>query len=337
LAAAGLTERSDLQEWVLRHPEILGDGVRIVTFEFDRWRTASGAPERDRLDVLGLDRDGTLVVGELKRDAAPDTVEMQAIKYAAMTSRFTVESLATAHARFLSRDGDAVSAAEALELLNVHTSFGIDPVALRRPRIVLVAGSFPSIVTATAVWLTEMGVSFTLVKVQAYRTGGPGTHLLVTVSQLYPVREAESFMVGPRPASADAQDAAKEELPVIEWTADDYCRLDMLPPRPTVRAILDLCSNAPGVPVPLRTVEAVGERTTFEARGELAGLTMLVKSRFRRRNWPFTMEWAAGGDKQAYYTMTADQAALWIAATTRAADSSEIAALPSDAPDGQPQ
>jgi RecB family endonuclease NucS len=75
-----LRERSDLQEWVVAHPEIIGDGVLVVTFEFDHWQAFSGARERDRLDVLGLGADGQLVVAELKRDRAPDTVEMQAIK-----------------------------------------------------------------------------------------------------------------------------------------------------------------------------------------------------------------------------------------------------------------
>src|SRR5437588_9404375 len=92
LAEAGLTERQHLQEWVLSHPSILGDGVKIVTFEFDQWATAGGGRERDRLDVLGIDRDGYLVVAELKRGLAPDPTEMQAIKYAAMASRFSVET-----------------------------------------------------------------------------------------------------------------------------------------------------------------------------------------------------------------------------------------------------
>src|SRR5262249_16527161 len=81
LPDAGLRERRDLQEWVISHPEILGPEVLIVAFEFDRWMASSGGRERDRLDVLGLGRDGRLVVAELKRDRAPDTSEMQAIKY----------------------------------------------------------------------------------------------------------------------------------------------------------------------------------------------------------------------------------------------------------------
>src|SRR6266511_4015222 len=101
LADAGLRERADLQEWVLAHPTILGPDVLPVAFEFDRWRSASGERERDRLDILGLGTDGRLVVVELKRDRAPEPVEMQAIKYAAMASRFTPDMLASQHARFM--------------------------------------------------------------------------------------------------------------------------------------------------------------------------------------------------------------------------------------------
>jgi hypothetical protein len=59
----------------------------------DSWQSRTGA-ERDRLDVLAFGSDGHLVVAELKRDTAPDTVEMQAIKDAAKASRFDLTTLA---------------------------------------------------------------------------------------------------------------------------------------------------------------------------------------------------------------------------------------------------
>jgi hypothetical protein len=61
------------------------------------WWASKTNVEKDRLDILGLDREGRLVVAELKRDAAPDTVEMQAIRYTAMASRFDLDVLADAH------------------------------------------------------------------------------------------------------------------------------------------------------------------------------------------------------------------------------------------------
>lgn len=96
LTEAGLLERQHLQEWVLSHPEILGEEVLVITFEFDRWMTGVGTATWERLVVLGLDRTGRLVVAELKRDRASDAVVVQALNYAAMVSRFSLDLLAEA-------------------------------------------------------------------------------------------------------------------------------------------------------------------------------------------------------------------------------------------------
>ncbi|HTI32869.1 MAG TPA: hypothetical protein VL422_04270, partial [Miltoncostaea sp.] len=188
LADAGLKERSDLQEWVIAHPEILGSDVLVLGFEFDRWQAATGDRPLDRLDVLGIDSTGRLVVAELKRDRAPDTVEMQAVKYAAMASRFTEDLLVEHYARFLAKgsgpspvpDEDA-----ARERIIAHAG-ELDPEMLRQPRIVLVAGAFPPVVTASVVWLSEMGLDITLQRVSAYRVFDAGG-IVITVSQMFPI------------------------------------------------------------------------------------------------------------------------------------------------------
>lgn len=217
LADAGFRERDDLQEWVIEHPEILGEGVMVVAFEFDEWQSASGGRERDRLDVLGLDTDGTLVVAELKRDQAPDTVEMQAIKYAAMASRFDPALLAAHHARFLqARTGDDISDDDALLLLDDHTVEPLDTESLRQPRIVLVAGSFRSTTTASVVWLNEMGLDIRLVQVRAYRAG---EELVVTASAIYPPPSVEDFAISPRSPRRDLgreQREQRRELSVVK-------------------------------------------------------------------------------------------------------------------------
>jgi hypothetical protein len=198
LAEAGLTERRDLQEWVLKNPQMLGDDVEIVTFEFDRWGTARGESPRDRLDVLGLGADGRLVVAELKRDMAPDTVYSQAIKYAAMVSRFDDRTLGEYHADYLTRQGSPTNQDAAWARLVEHAP-DTDESTLRRPRIVLLARDFPPQVTAAAVWLNEMGLDLTLMRFQAYRAD---ERILLTVSQLLPVPDAEEFTVAPLRAEA---------------------------------------------------------------------------------------------------------------------------------------
>jgi hypothetical protein len=125
LADAGFKEREHLQEWVLTHPEIIGPDVMIVTFEFDKWSSAGGE-QKDRLDVLGLGKDGRIVVAELKRGRAPDTTDMQALKYAAMASRFKVSLLAEYHAKFSQRlKGASLTETEALAKLETHSDVGL--------------------------------------------------------------------------------------------------------------------------------------------------------------------------------------------------------------------
>ena len=315
LAEAGLTERTHLQEWVIAHPQILGSDVLIVAFEFDRWKSFSGQNERDRLDVLGLDKSGRLVVVELKRDKAPEATEMQAIKYAAMASRFTPEILASQHARFLSSRGDKTDEEQALDQLNEHVDFELSVESLRRPRIVLVASDFPPTLTASVVWLTEMGLDITLKKFLAYRTI---SETIITVSKLYPVQDVEEFTVAPFKTNVRPP---TPEYPVVDWTIEDFQLLRQYI-NPTTQAALNLCSAKPGQFVPLREVEAEAGRTRYEARADLAVLTMTVKKRLGRSNWPLEAQWAVGGEKQAYYRVTPEYAELWL--TSGAEDSGDI-------------
>ena len=240
LAEAGLRERADLQEWVRKNPEILGSGIRIVTFEFGAWQARDGHAS-DRLDLLGLDDDGHLVVVELKRGPAPDTVEMQAIKYAAFASRFTAQVLAERHAEYLSRvDGVPVSEDEARAQLEAHAGGELDPDHLRQPRIILMAASFPPQVTASAVWLWEMGIGVSLIEFHAHRTEHD---IVLTVSQTWPIPDVEDFTVSPRQVelrSADERVRTRREANAVttlvgDGTIDDGAPLTIevgaFPPR----------------------------------------------------------------------------------------------------------
>jgi alkylated DNA nucleotide flippase Atl1 len=206
LAEAGLREREHLQEWVLANPEMLGGSLLIVISECDRWSSVRGR-ERDRLDVLALDPDGHLVVVELKRDEAPETVEMQALKYAAFCSQFTPETLTEEFRSWRRRAGDDLDADAARTLLEAHLAEdvgGLESAPLSAPRIVLMAGGFSPSTTAVAVWLRQMGVDVTLRAVRAYRTAaGP----VISVSAVYPTPSVEQFTVSPLLAERKREEA----------------------------------------------------------------------------------------------------------------------------------
>lgn len=85
LGELGYWERRDLQSWVEQYPELVGPDLLLVTAEFDQWEFGNERV-KDLLDLLFLTADGAPLVAELKRGEAPDTVDLQALKYAAYCS-----------------------------------------------------------------------------------------------------------------------------------------------------------------------------------------------------------------------------------------------------------
>ncbi len=197
LAKESYLEREHLQEWLIANPQILGEDVMIVTSEFDRWKTALGDKRKDRLDILAMDSGGRLIVAELKRDKASNDVELQALKYAALVSRFTEDTLVEAHQRFLMRraGGRHVEEADARLSLETHIDGELDKDSWLQPLVVLIANDFPETVTNTVVWLSEAEVDITLLRYQLYRTSGDP---LLVITQTYPLPDSEEFLLAPR-------------------------------------------------------------------------------------------------------------------------------------------
>ena len=279
----------------------LGDGVMIVTLEYDGFVVAGGA-QKDRLDVLGLDPDGHLIVAELKRGIAPDTVEMQAVKYAAMASRFTLKTLASAFAAFKSRRGMAMAVDGATEALQTHAP-ALSDETLGEPRVVVVAQGFSPVVISSVVWLKKRGVDISLVRFQPYQTGDG--QVFVTFSRLFPLPELP--IVAPGTPIAEVPTNA---LHSVEWTTADLVALGRIA-NLTTRTTLDLCAERPDTVVSLTEIVETAGVTRPAGRAQLAGLTMVVKNRFGRRNWPFAPRWAADGTPQAFYAMSVATAARW--------------------------
>lgn len=306
LAAAGMRERSHLQEWVIANPEILGEGVLVITSEFDRWVSQAGR-DPDRLDILGLETSGRLVVAELKRDAAPESVSLQAINYAARASRFTPELLAEAYVDFMGRTSDEApsDATEALTALITHAP-DLSADTIENPRIVLVAGEFPPRVTSSVVWLSERGVDISLVRVQAYQWSD--SHA-ITVSRIWPVPDLEEFVVAPTRVERASQRPAP--LPATPWTEEDLQRLISLRVSQTILTTMDLCSKKPGTWIGGDEVQQVTGRGPNEHRGDYGGFGITLMRKFQRSNQPYEMNYGVGGSYIQYYRLNPDLAETW--------------------------
>ena len=78
-ASLGLKERDDVQRVLREHIDAISPDTLILAEEFGQWEDS-----KRRIDLLGLDRDGCLVVIEIKRTDDGGHMELQALRYAAM-------------------------------------------------------------------------------------------------------------------------------------------------------------------------------------------------------------------------------------------------------------
>jgi RecB family endonuclease NucS len=81
-------ERHHLQPLIRDNPQAIDPALFIVAEEFNSWE-GSGR----RIDLLGLDKEGNLVVIELKRIDEGGHMELQSIRYAAMLSTMDFEEV----------------------------------------------------------------------------------------------------------------------------------------------------------------------------------------------------------------------------------------------------
>ena len=178
-AELNLRERFDIQEWVDKTPEILGEPLLVISKELI-------LPSGKRLDLLAVDKQGALVVVELKRDDSGSEVEWQAIKYASYCSAFTREEVYGYYAEYLGADSD--DAQEAIEAF-----IDAEPEELNeKQRIILVSKEFHSDVISAVMWLRDFGVDVSCVRLTPYLDGEAG--LYITPEVIIPLPEAKTYI-----------------------------------------------------------------------------------------------------------------------------------------------
>lgn len=209
LSSMKLRERYDLQEWVLHTPALLGEELFIIADEVSQFdRTA------ERLDLLALDRRGKLVVVELKRTAVGTSAELQALRYAAFCSTFSLDDVLDIHRGFLARRYEReASTDEIREELSMFVQepdfFTLD----NKPRIILAAEEFSPEITANVLWLREFDVDISCVRLRPYMVND---QLLLDSTVLIPLPEAEQFLIRRGRKAADRSGRGRRPIEASE-------------------------------------------------------------------------------------------------------------------------
>jgi hypothetical protein len=213
-SAVGIRERADLQRLLRDQIDVVAsclgrrNDILIVSEEFADWEESNR-----RIDLLGLDKDANLVVFELKRTEDGGHMDLQAIRYAAMVSTLTfetVEEVFAGYLRRLGKEGDARSTI--LEHLGWENP-GEEAFA-ENIRIVLVSAEFSKELTTSVMWLNKQGLDICCVRIKPYLDTN---RVLVDVQRIIPLPEADDYTVRIKQKQAREKADREEERPSYEF------------------------------------------------------------------------------------------------------------------------
>jgi hypothetical protein len=182
----GILERISIQKVLRSNIDVVAPAVFIIAEEFGSWEES-----RRRIDLLGLDKEGNLVVIEIKRTDTGGHMDLQALRYAAMVSTMTFEQAVNTYEQYLENLGEDNDAQAALlEFLGweepMPELFAADV------KIVLVSADFSKELTTSVMWLNRKGLDIRCVRLKPYRDDGS---VYLDVQQVIPLPEAAEYEI----------------------------------------------------------------------------------------------------------------------------------------------
>lgn len=202
----GLRERSHLQEWICKNPSCLGEDLLIIQKEFSGF-----SDTMERLDLLAIDKHGSLIIIENKLDDTGRDVTWQALKYASYCSGLLKEDIRKIYQEFLDQSITSEKAEE--KLMEFFDGADYEDIILNKgvsQRIILIAANFRKEVTSTVLWLsTSYNMQIQCFEVTPYTMGD---NVFLSIEQIIPVKGSEDYMIGlAKKTQNEISEAAQEK------------------------------------------------------------------------------------------------------------------------------
>ena len=166
-SSLGFREREHLQEWIAKQPDALGEDLLIIQKEFNGF-----ADTQERLDLLALDKQGSLVIIENKLDDSGKDVTWQAMKYASYCSGLSKSNITEIYQQYLNVNDTGANAKE--RILDFMDGQDFEDLAINKgvsQRIMLIAAKFRKEVTSTVLWLMNFKIRLQCFRVTPYSMG----------------------------------------------------------------------------------------------------------------------------------------------------------------------
>lgn len=172
-----LKELQNIEVWLRKNPSILSESDEEDIMIVGEQKTST---TMKRLDLLGVDRFGNIVVIESKRDLAEKMTEFQAITYASYFVGTTFGEVCKIYVDYLKKNKTELRLPEDLNILeeaenslrNFCSSIIIPEDFNKNQRIILVAGEFSEDLLSAVTWLILKDIDIECIKLESYKHNG---------------------------------------------------------------------------------------------------------------------------------------------------------------------
>lgn len=177
LADLNCKETDSIHEWIRKEPSCLDENLLIIQSNFSDFSNSN-----QELDLLALDKDGNLVIIEVKRDDKDKNITWQALRYAAACASFSKEDIFEMCQDYLEKfdlkDNAENYISEFIDGNVSDTQFNLIQ------RIILVASDFPAVVKAVAIWLNK---KVDIIKCIQFTTSASGNEYFIHFQKIIPL------------------------------------------------------------------------------------------------------------------------------------------------------
>jgi Endonuclease NucS C-terminal domain len=185
-----ILERDNIEEWVRKNPEILGEELLIIGHEYDKFDIS------DRLDLLAVDKEGKLVVIETKRDKSGSEVDFQCLKYCSYCSQLKPQDVIDIFIEYLNKNKINKDAKELiidfLELPSGNEDT-INEMLNNSQRFIIIGKEIDKRILSVSAWLFENGIDVKCITIKPFKDSN--NEIYVDIDQIIPPFKINDYFI----------------------------------------------------------------------------------------------------------------------------------------------
>jgi hypothetical protein len=192
-----LRERQHIEEWIRKNPEVLGEELLIIGHEYDKFEV------NERLDLLALDKEGNLVIIEVKRDTTGSNVDYQALKYASYCARLTPQDVLDIYSDYIKIHGLQVDGKESMiEFLDAEAEEELNSLLNNNQRIIIVGKEIDKRILSVCTWLYEKNIDIKCITIKPYKIDD---QIIIDTNQIIPPYKLEDYYISKKAVAKERQ------------------------------------------------------------------------------------------------------------------------------------